>query len=130
MFYDQLTEIPEGEILFKVMARDFPENNRHFPQGSTIKHIGNIRMTSEMITSDFGDRRLFFQHEVPRPDFAGKKGFRLGHDYSGIEKFGNTPVPDFPADDETAKAWVRGQLADTGCPFAWLFGSSFDPIFE
>lgn len=68
MFYDQLTQIPEGSILFKVMARDVPDDINVWPEGSTVSHIANIRMTSEMVTSDFGDRRLFFRHESVLPD--------------------------------------------------------------
>ena len=46
MFYDQLTQIPEGTILFEVMARDVPDDINVWPQGSTVAHIANIRMTS------------------------------------------------------------------------------------
>lgn len=63
LFYEQLQRIPNGTVLFEVMARDFPDDLNRFPQGSTVSHIANIKQTSDMITSDFGDRRLFFQHE-------------------------------------------------------------------
>ena len=119
-----------GEILFEVMARDVPDDIRRFPQGSTLSHIANIRMTSEMVTSDFGDRRLFFQLESVRLDLEEKPEFRRYHEVSEIEEWGNTPIPDFPQDDETAKAWIRGQLADYGCPFAWLFNEAFEPISD
>ena len=69
LFYEQLKRIPSDTVLFEVMARDFPDDLQRFPQGSTVRHIANIRSTSEMITSDFGDRRLFFQHEKPKLDF-------------------------------------------------------------
>ena len=103
------------------MARDVPDNIRRFPQGSTLAHIANIRMTSEMVTSDFGDRRLFFQHEAVRQDLDFKPEFTRFHEVSEAEPWGDTPIPDFPEDDVTAKAWIRGQLDEYGCPFAWLF---------
>jgi len=45
------------------------------------------------------------------------------------DRWGNTPIPDYPRDDETAKAWLRGSIADQGCPFAWLLRETFEPIF-
>ena len=78
------------------MARDVPDDINRFPQGSTLAHIANIRMTSDMVTSDFGDRRLFFQHEAVRLDFEFKPDFRRYHEISEAEPWGNTPIPFFP----------------------------------
>ena len=62
-FYDQLTQIPEDSYLFEVWVRDVPNDPRRFPEGSQVQHIANIKATSSVITSNFGDTRLFFQHE-------------------------------------------------------------------
>lgn len=35
-FYEQLKEIPDGSLLFRVWARDVPEDLRLFPQGSRV----------------------------------------------------------------------------------------------
>ena len=63
-------------------------------------------------------------------DLNLKPEFRRYHENTNVERFDNTPIPDFPEDDETAKAWVRGQLAEHGCPFVWLFNQAFEPIFD
>lgn len=52
--------IPAGTTLFEVWARDQPAN---WPEGSTDRHIANIKMNTQLTTSAFGDQRLFFQHE-------------------------------------------------------------------
>jgi len=59
-WYEQLSTITENTVLFEVWARDVPDSRRDFPQGSTVEHIANIVLESDLIQSDFGDRRLFF----------------------------------------------------------------------
>lgn len=129
-FYDQLKRIPEGTVLFWVFARDVPEDEAVFGPSNFV-HIANLRQTAPQITSDFGDRRLFFQHESMRMDFDLESQWR---DYvpslSQDDTWGNTPIPDYPEDDATAKAWLRGSLSDHGCPFAWLLSETFNPIFD
>lgn len=51
------------------MARSHPEDPIAYPE-STLEHIANIRLTSSLITSIFGDTRLFFKHEGVADDFA------------------------------------------------------------
>lgn len=58
-WWNQMKEIPEGTILLNVMARSHPEDPIKFPE-STVEHIANIRLTSSLINSTFGDQRLFF----------------------------------------------------------------------
>lgn len=64
-FYEQLTKIPSGSKLFEVWARDVPDDPRpyRYPQGSKVQHIANVVTHSPIITSNFGDKRLFFEHE-------------------------------------------------------------------
>ena len=59
-FYEQLQDIPQGSVLFRVMAQDIPDDRRRFGREPRVQHIANIRATSEVITSRFGDERLFF----------------------------------------------------------------------
>lgn len=64
-FYEQLTQIPEGMTLFEVWGRDVPADpgaERIWPV-SNVQHIGNIISKSPIVTSFFGDTRLFFEHE-------------------------------------------------------------------
>ena len=98
------------------MARDVPDNRRKFPQGSRVEHIANIRATSEIITSAFGDERLFFQHERKKHDFEHKPEFKkfvekLDRDDSFDGQVPNN-LGDWPTDDVTARAWVRGSLSE------------------
>ena len=58
-FYEQLKQIPEDSYLFEVWARDVPNDPRRFST-SNVQHIANIKANSAIITSNFGDTRLFF----------------------------------------------------------------------
>ena len=62
-FYEQLTQIPDGSNLFEVWARDVPDDPRWYPEGSKVQHIANVVTHSAIVTSNFGDTRLFFEHE-------------------------------------------------------------------
>ena len=59
-FTDTLTSgcIPSGTLLFSVFAHDEPEG-----LGGREKLIGAIITTSDMVTSSYGDARLFFRHK-------------------------------------------------------------------
>lgn len=130
-FYEQLKELQEGDVMLRVMAMDHPDDPRRFNGPSNIQHIANIRLTSEMLTSPFGDTRLYFKHEDMRKDFEDKPEFR---DY--VERvprataWDDTPIPAFPdeEDEEGAEAFIRGSIAEHGCPFAWLLGKTINPL--
>jgi len=112
-WWNQLKDIEENTVLLKVMARSHPDDPIKFPE-STLEHIANIRLTSRLITSIFGDTRLFFQHEPSKGDWS------LEPEWSGHvdriprrtqdDVWGNRPIADFPEDPVEQKAWVRGQL--------------------
>ena len=59
-YYDTLTSgcIPSGTHLFDVFAHDKPEE-----LGGSEKLIGAIITTSDVVTSIYGDTRLFFRHK-------------------------------------------------------------------
>ena len=51
--------------MFNVYTRDQPDS---FPGGSTVSQIARVILKSELVTSKFGDERLFFQHEEQEED--------------------------------------------------------------
>lgn len=98
-------------MLFEVWARDVPEDLRRFPQGSKVQHIANIQLNSQLITSDFGDRRLFFQHEKMNKDFDKRRNWRnYVPRLNRNDRWGNKPANGWPQDEDEAEAWVRGSM--------------------
>ena len=53
-WYTQLKRIESGKYLFEVWARDSPVDAKKYPNSAEL-HIANIKVTSELITSTFGD---------------------------------------------------------------------------
>ena len=53
-----LVTIPSGTTLYQVLAMDKPEE-----QGGTERHIADLVLVSEMITSIWGDQHLYFRHQ-------------------------------------------------------------------
>jgi len=51
-----------------VYARNKPNDIAKFPDTKETL-IANIRLTTPLIASTFGDKRLFFKHEGMRADF-------------------------------------------------------------
>ena len=62
-WYEQLQKIDEETVLFRVIAKSHPDDpsdeDCNFVE-SVAQHIANIRLKSDLITSAFGDERLFF----------------------------------------------------------------------
>ena len=57
-------------------------------------------------------------------DYEGKWSWNMyTNKISNITPEGYDYLTDvvFPEDRETAKSWVQGSIAQTNCPFAWLF---------
>ena len=55
--------MPEGVKLFTLFARDCPEHI-----GCDWHKIGYIGNTSKLTESDWGDKKLFFQHHMMEED--------------------------------------------------------------
>ena len=55
-------------ILFQVYARNKPNDPIAF-RDTKETLIANIRLTTPLIATTFGDRRLFFKHEGMKQDF-------------------------------------------------------------
>jgi len=64
---DQLMTIPNGSTLYKVYAMNAPAE-----LGGTESYIADLVMTSELTTSHWGDRRLFFRHQNMADDVSFK----------------------------------------------------------
>jgi len=67
-FFTEATDgiTPENDVLlFEVHAEHNPNE--------ALQHIGNIKLTSPLATSAFGDERLFFQHETMNRDLIKLK---------------------------------------------------------
>ena len=100
--------------MFEVWGRDVPDDTRRFrfPEGSKVQHIGNIISKSSIVTSYFGDTRLFFEHEFMQQDFSLNPKFKLYLDkVTKGDIWGDTPIPYWPEDDnEEAEKWVKASL--------------------
>ena len=104
VYYDHLPPcIPIGWKLFDVMARDEPEG-----EGGVEKKIGYIETTSDVVTSLYGDTKLFFRHQRFEEDIAKKPKWKNHVEIFEHPTFHeNLPLPTEPAE---------------GCPFTFLFG--------
>ncbi|CDW86121.1 UNKNOWN [Stylonychia lemnae] len=59
-FQDQLQQIPQGTLLYKVFAYADPSAQK--------VHIADLTLTSPLVKSFFGDRYLFFKHQDMQED--------------------------------------------------------------
>ena len=103
-YLKQLTHyVKEGSKLYKVLAQNEPTE-----LGGEEWHIGDIITTSPMVTSLWGDTRLFFRHVRFEEDIEARPEWEYY-----VEKFTrptfteNLPLPYEAPED---------------CPFAFLFG--------
>ena len=65
--FTQLMTLPPGTRLYRVLARSAPER-----LGGQETHIADLVLTSELTTSLWGDKHLFFRHQ----DMADDLGLR------------------------------------------------------
>ena len=65
--FDQLFEIFPGQVIFvsQVYAWDQPSE-----LSGTEEYIGDLVTTSQMVTSEWGDKTLFFRHQDMQDDIA------------------------------------------------------------
>jgi len=64
LFTDDLASIAEGSVLWNVYAMNAPVE-----LGGQQELIGNVVLTSPLVTSLWGDQHLFFRHQDMREDF-------------------------------------------------------------
>merc|ERR1711934_233120 len=104
-YLEQLTDdcIPIGYNLFDMWCMEAPEE-----LGGVLRKIGEIRTTSEMVTSLYGDTRLFFRHVRFEEDLEAKPEWR-----PFVQTFvRSTFVNNLPLSAE----------APAHCPFEYLYG--------
>ena len=111
-------------------ARNKPNDIAKFPDTKETL-IANIRLTTPLIASTFGDKRLFFKHEGVQADLDAQPSWSnyVIRPASDILPWGTTPILPFPTATVDQKASVRGQLKQYNCPFAWLLGFPVTPIY-
>merc|ERR1712142_1276069 len=86
-FTEDLTSIPAGSTLYEVYAWDNPEG-----LNGVEKHIANLVLTSDMVTSLWGDSHLFFRHQDMAEDVAIHPEWEEFLDKFGIEGPSGCPV--------------------------------------
>merc|ERR1712059_90240 len=64
---EDLKTIPQGTTLYQVFALDQPEE-----LGGTEEHIADLVLVSQMVTSLWGDSKLFFRHQDMMEDLRLK----------------------------------------------------------
>ena len=125
-WYRQLqAKIPKDSIILDVYALTAPT----WFEGSERVKIAEIKLLTELYTSQFGDDVLQFQHirirrdrkhwpKEWRQDAIDAEDCTANHEH---EKYGKT-VPEgvWPDNDADAKEFFEEQQREYGCPFAWL----------
>jgi len=86
-FTEDLTSIPMGSTLYEVWALDQPTE-----LGGVETHIADLVLTSDMITSLWGDSSLFFRHQDMAEDVAIYPEWEEYLDKFGIEGPSGCPV--------------------------------------
>merc|ERR1711936_104425 len=79
-FTEDLKSIPQGSTLYEVWALDQPVE-----LGGTEKHIADLVLVSEMTTSLWGDKHLYFRHQFMDEDVAIRPEWEEYLDKFGIE---------------------------------------------
>ena len=104
-YLDQLTNgcIPAGTDLFDFQCMDRPDD-----MGGRLLSIGTIRTTSEMVTSLYGDTKLFYRHIRFEEDLAERPEWKDHVDMFTEPTFAQLlPLP---------------AEAPESCPFDFMFG--------
>jgi len=86
-FTEDLTSIPAGSTLYEVWALDNPAG-----LGGVEKHIADLVLTSDMITSLWGDSHLFFRHQDMAEDVVIHPEWEEFLDKFGIEGPSGCPM--------------------------------------
>ena len=79
--------IPPGTTLYKVFALDKP-----IQLGGSETHIGDLVLTSDITTSNWGDKHLYFRHQDMADDVVIKPEWEDYLDKFGIPGDSGCPV--------------------------------------
>jgi len=86
-FLDDLMSIPKGSTLYEIWALDVPTE-----LGGTETHIADLVLTSDVTTSNWGDKHLFFRHQDMADDVVIKPEWEDYLDKFGIPGDSGCPV--------------------------------------
>merc|ERR1719419_1869715 len=86
-FLVDLMSIPKGSTLYEVWALDIPEK-----MGGTETHIADLVLTSDMTSSNWGDKHLFFRHQDMAEDVVLRPEWEEYLDKFGIPGDSGCPV--------------------------------------
>ena len=86
-FTEDLTSIPKGSTLYEVWALDQPTE-----LGGTEQHIADLVLVSDMVTSLWGDKNLYFRHQDMAEDVEIYPEWEEYLDKFGIEGPSGCPV--------------------------------------
>jgi len=70
-FTEDLKTIPQGTTLYRVFAMDKPSE-----LGGEERNIGDLVLVSDMVTSNWADKRLFFRHQDMEEDLELRPHWR------------------------------------------------------
>jgi len=91
-------------LLYRVYAKDKPTS-----LGGQDQLIAEIVLKSELVTSLWGDKNMFFRHQRPDDDFRYHPDWMY-----------ETPAF-FMNEGEELKLHPYQELRASSCPFTWLF---------
>ena len=86
-FLVDLTSVPAGSTLYQVWALDVPQE-----LGGTETHIADLVLTSDMTTTTWGDKNLYFRHQDMAEDVAIRPEWEDYLDKFGIPGDSGCPV--------------------------------------
>merc|ERR1711936_503544 len=86
-FLVDLTSVPAGSTLYQVWALDVPQE-----LGGTETHIADLVLTSDMTTTTWGDKNLYFRHQDMAEDVASRPEWEDYLDKFGIPGDSGCPV--------------------------------------
>lgn len=106
-FTEQFKKVEAGSVMFNVYAYESPIHKLTDPDGQLI---GKIVSTSEFVTSQWGDKKLFFRHSRIEDDLDTK--------YEWDDFLSPWPLGTLEEDGLTMPPPV-----DSSCPFFFLWES-------
>ena len=105
----------------KSLPNDGSNNNSECQNADSVtQQIADIVIKSDVIQSEFGDLRLFYQHEDMRGDLNLRPEWASCIERRRERDFNDDNLFAWPREEEEAKEWVIYSLENWGCPFAWL----------
>jgi len=118
-----------GDTIYEVYAQVEPmyaHERGSVPLQDKLVKIAELKLKTDLVTSRWGDEKLFFRHRRVNNDHKfwpnawlndNEDHFFSRHDPEN--RYGRS-TPAWPQDEEEAKDLYMDQEAAWGCPFEWL----------